>query len=66
MTTELHCTDGARYSVGEAAVLMGVDRSTIRRWIDGRKLRCGYLRHNARRFIYGRELRRFYNNVVLA
>lgn len=54
-----------RYSVTEAAKVMGVDRSTIRRWIEAGTMRCGYHRHNKRRFVTGEEIQRFFNAQIL-
>lgn len=50
-----------RYSVTETAKVMGVDRSTIRRWIECGKMRCGYRQCNKRRFVTGEEIQRFFN-----
>ena len=65
MTSELIVNTRARYCVTDAARLMGVDRSTVRRWIERGHLRCGFFGHNHRRFVTGEELTRFYNNVKL-
>ena len=54
-----------RYSVTETAKVMGVDRSTIRRWIECGQMRCGYRQHNKRRFVTGEEIQRFFNAQIL-
>ena len=60
MTQSLHEINvTAHYSTTEVAKLMGVDRSTIARWVERGMLKCGYRRHNHRRFYEGYELVRF-------
>lgn len=53
-------TLNGRYSVREAGEILGVNRCTINRWIACGELMCGVRRTNGRRFIYGRELIRFW------
>ena len=53
---------GGRYSTTEASQILGVNRSTLGRWIERGMIRCGYRRHNHRRFFEGTELIRFFNS----
>lgn len=54
-----------RYSTTEAASLLGVNRSTLSRWLERGVIKCGYRRHNNRRFYEGSELIRFFNSRAL-
>lgn len=65
MTSELKVSVSGKYAVCQVADIMGVDRSTVRRWIETKKLRCGYHRHNKRRFVTGAELTRFFNDSII-
>lgn len=49
-----------RYPIGEAAALLGIDRSTLRRHTDMGLVKCGFNRTNARRFYKGSELKRYW------
>lgn len=60
MTTELKISDTARYSVGQAAALLGVHRNTIARYTRSGQLKCGRRRANGRPFYLGSEIRRFW------
>lgn len=51
-----------RYSTTEVEKILGVNRSTLGRWIQRGLIRCGYRRHNNRRFFEGTELIRFFNS----
>lgn len=49
-----------RYSVSEAAALLGLHRNTVTRLAERRILKGGRHRHNGRRFFTGRELLMFW------
>ena len=54
-----------RYSTTEVAGLLGVNRATVARWVQRGLIRCGYRRHNHRRFYEGTEIIRFFNSSAL-
>ena len=49
------------YSTTQVEKILGVNRSTIGRWLQRGVIRCGYHRHNKRRFFEGAEIIRFFN-----
>ncbi len=55
----------SRYSIGEAAKILGIDRGTLRRYADrGSRnggINYGIRRSNGRRFFTGRDLLTFWN-----
>lgn len=53
-------TLNGRYSVREAAAIMGTSVRAIYKWIEGGLLMASVRRTNGRMFIYGRELIRFW------
>lgn len=64
INTRPHVALEGRYSMGETAMLLGVDRKTIYRW-----RKCGYLkqkryRHNDRPYILGRDILKIYDLCV--
>ncbi len=59
-TTEPNVKLNDRYSTAQVAELLGVDASTVRRHTRAGYLKCGYWRHNGRRFYTGREILRYY------
>lgn len=59
-TVEPDVVPGGRYPMGEAARLLGVNRCTLREYIERGLIKTGIRRSNGRRFIEGRELRRFW------
>lgn len=65
MTSPNKISKYARYSTTEAAELLNVNRTTIARWVERGLLRCGYRRHNNRRFYEGAEIIRFINSRAL-
>lgn len=50
--------DNGRYPVGEAAALLGVARSTLRRWINEGLIDVGFRKITCKKFITGSELKR--------
>lgn len=51
----------AKYSIAEAADLLGVHRNTIRNLTNAKKLKCGTRRYTGRKFYLGSEIIRFWN-----
>ena len=60
VTEEPNVSDTARYSVTQAAEVMGVNRRTILRHTDAGYLKCNYRRTNQRKFYFGKELKRYW------
>ena len=63
-TSRPHVTLDGRYSMTEAAVLLGVNRKTIYRWRE-----CGYLKTKIRRinklpYVEGREILKIFDLCV--
>lgn len=57
---EPKCADAGRYSVTEACALLGVHRSTLKRWTERNLIRCGFRMGNHRPFYTGREIKRLW------
>lgn len=53
--------DTSRYSITEVANILQMDVSTIRRLTHSGHIKCGYWRHNGRKFYTGRDIKRFFN-----
>ena len=53
-----HVSDSARYSITEAAALLGVARSTLQRWVNNGTIDCGFRKTNCRKFFTGKEIKR--------
>ncbi len=49
-----------RYSIGEASAILGINRSTLRRYTNAGYIKCGFRRESARRFYLGSEILRFW------
>lgn len=49
-----------RYSIGEASKILGINRSTLRRYTNAGYIKCGFRRESARRFYLGSEILRFW------
>lgn len=52
--------DTGRYSIKETAEILGVCRRSVDNYLSKGYLKCGRRRHNGRRFVTGREIKRFY------
>ncbi|MGM9805853.1 MAG: helix-turn-helix domain-containing protein [Candidatus Aphodosoma sp.] len=50
----------ARYSITQAAGILGVNRATLRRYTDSGLIKCGFRRESARKFYLGSEILRFW------
>lgn len=49
-----------RYSIGEAAKLLGLHRNTLRIYTEQGYVKCGYRKATARKFYMGSELIRLW------
>lgn len=49
-----------RYSIGEASAILGINRSTLRRYAEQGLIKCGYRRESARKFFTGNDLIKFW------
>lgn len=63
-TSEPKIPDADKYGVFEAAKILGVNQSTIRRQTNAGNLKYGIRRHNGRRFYTGAELKRFWRATL--
>ena len=61
MCTYIEVKPGAKYSVTQVCALLEIDRHTLQRWTEAGHIKCGYNRHNGRKFYKGSELMRFFN-----
>lgn len=52
--------DEGRYSIGEAAIILGINRSTLLRHSELGYIKFGVRRNNARKFYVGREINRYW------
>lgn len=52
--------ESGKYSISETAKALELSRQTVRKYADEGILKCGYWRHNGRRFFYGSEIIRFW------
>ncbi len=50
----------ARYSITQAAGILGISRITLRRYTDSGLIKCGFRRETARKFYLGSEILRFW------
>ena len=55
--------DQGRYSIQEAAVLLGVHRDTLRKHSDAGYIKYGIRRTNMRRFYLGSEINRYWKSM---
>jgi len=49
-----------RYSINEVTAMLGINRSTLRRYTDKGLIRCGRWRTNGRPFYTGKEIMRLW------
>ena len=61
-TIRPHIAVDGKYSMTEAAALLGKDRKTIYRWRKLGLLKTKFHRYNKMPFIFGREILRFYDS----
>ncbi len=59
--TRPHVASDGRYSMTEAAALLGVDRKTIYRWRKSGYLKSHKRRMNDRPFLFGREILKIFD-----
>ena len=61
-TTKPNISDTNRYSIGEAAKILGIHRNTLRIHTDQGLIKCGFRRQNMRRFYTGAEIKRYWKS----
>ena len=63
MTTEVpNVSPTGRYNTKETAAALGVCVDRVRNYANRGVLKCGYRRHNGRRFYEGSEIIRFWRS----
>ena len=62
--TEPEVKPNGRYPIGEAAIALGIDRATLRKYTVNNMIKCGYNRINKRRFYTGQESLKFWRTAV--
>lgn len=53
-------TPTGRYSIGEAAKLLGLHRNTLLRYTNEGFIKCGFRRDTAKKFFTGEEILKFW------
>ena len=61
-TIEPSVSDTGRYSISEAATILGVHRNTLRSHTKQGLIKCGFRRQNMRRFYTGIELKKYWKS----
>lgn len=61
-TSEPSVSDNGRYSIGEAASILGIHRNTLRAHTEQGLIKCGFRRQNMRRFYTGMELKKYWKS----
>lgn len=59
-TTMPDIPDAGRFNVTQASQLLGINRTTLRRYTEAGLIRCGFRRTNFKKFYTGQELKRFW------
>lgn len=49
-----------RYSISEAACLLGIDRKTLRKYTAAGYIRCGIHKYNMKKFYTGYDIKAFW------
>lgn len=52
--------DFRRYTIDETCGILGIHRSTLRRYTDSGLIKCGYRRETGRKFYLGSEISLFW------
>lgn len=61
MTTTIpQVPDTGRFNVAQTSLLLGINRSTLRRYTDAGLIRCGFRKTNYKKFYTGQEIKRFW------
>lgn len=55
---EPQVTDNGRYSVMETCRALGINRSTLRRWVNAGKIQCKFRKIDNRKVFEGREIKK--------
>lgn len=61
--TEPQIPDRSKYSIGNAAKLLGISRQTLLNHTEKCLVKCGNSRNN-RKFYYGSELKRYWRTMI--
>ena len=56
--------DGACYTIGETAKILGVYRDTLRKHADNGFIKYGKNRNNGRKFFRGSEIKRYWKATL--
>lgn len=61
MTTDVpNVNPSSRYNAKQTAEALGVSPDSVRRYANSGALKCGFWRHNGKRFYEGSEIIRFW------
>lgn len=63
-STEPQVALNGRYSVTEASRMLGIHRTTLNKYTEEGKIKCGFRRLNGRKFYEGREILRVWKSVL--
>lgn len=63
-TTEPIVSPTNRYSIAEAAKILGIHRNTLRLHTESGLIKCGFRRQNARRFYTGSEIMKYWKSQL--
>lgn len=63
-STRPNVYEDGRYSIGEVTAMLGISRSTLRRYTDNGVIKCGRRRTNGRPFYTGRAVLQLWMAVL--
>lgn len=61
---EPQVSDSGRYSIEQAAAVLGIHRNTLRRHTQDGFIKCSFRRTNKRRFYTGSEIKRYWKSYM--
>lgn len=59
-TDPINISDRSRYSSKQAAQLLKISRSTLKKYTDLGDIKCEFYKHNGRRFYTGYDIKKFW------